>query len=120
MIISERRKNADFWVNKMKNNEFFHIQNENGKSSWFGFSLILKDKINIERKDVVKKLIEYGFECRPIVAGNFAKNPVIKYFNYSIEGDLYNSNFIDKNGLFIGNHHYPINDAINELALLKF
>ena len=46
-----------------------------------------------------------GFECRPIVAGNFAKNEVTKYFDSEISEDLENADYIDKNGLFIGNHH---------------
>ena len=37
--------------------------------------------------------------------GNFAKNEVIKYFDCEIFGDLVNADYLDKNGLFIGNHH---------------
>ena len=48
--------------------------------------------------------------------GNFAKNEVIKYFDCEIFGDLVNADYLDKNGLFIGNHHYPINEAINLIA----
>ena len=53
-----------------------------------------------------------------IVTGNFAKNEVVKYFEYEIFGDLNNANHIDQNGLFIGNHHYPMDDAIERLNSL--
>jgi CDP-6-deoxy-D-xylo-4-hexulose-3-dehydrase len=50
------------------------------------------------------------------VAGNFAKNEVIRWFDYEIHGSLKNAADIDKNGLFIGNHHYPLD---KEFALLQ-
>jgi CDP-6-deoxy-D-xylo-4-hexulose-3-dehydrase len=61
------------------------------------------------------KLNALGFEVRPIVAGNFAKNEVVKYFNSEVSGDLTNAEHIDGNGLFVGNHHYSIQDAIKSL-----
>jgi CDP-6-deoxy-D-xylo-4-hexulose-3-dehydrase len=51
-----------------------------------------------------------------IVAGNFVKNKVIDYFDYEVHGELKNADYIDRNGLFIGNHHYPITEALDELA----
>ncbi|MNN81583.1 hypothetical protein D3C81_1984230 [compost metagenome] len=53
---------------------------------------------------------------RPIVAGNFAKNEVLKWFDYSIYGSLANAEEIDVAGCFIGNHHYPLD---SELKLLE-
>ena len=52
------------------------------------------------------------------MAGNFANNPVLRYFDYEIYGDLVNASLVDKNGLFVGNHHYPIADAIDALSKL--
>ena len=55
-----------------------------------------------------------GFECRPIVAGNFTKNDVVKYFDTEIDDDFVNANLIDTHGLFIGNHHgYEKSDKFN-------
>lgn len=59
-----------------------------------------------------------GIECRPIVAGNFAKNEVMKYFDYEIHGELSNAELIDKNGLFVGNHQVDIQEQINYLLSL--
>lgn len=42
----------------------------------------------------------------------------MKYFDYSIHGDLKNADYIDTQGLFVGNHHYPILDAIDALEQL--
>jgi len=118
MLIAERRKNAVLLQAALKDHPTIMIQEEIGASSWFGFSLVIKPGANITRAQMLIKLNSLGFEVRPIVAGNFAKNEVIKYFNYEIFGNLTNAEYIDENGLFIGNHHYPIGDAINALSSL--
>ena len=92
------------------------IQQEIGESSWFGFSLILRKEFANQRELVANELKTLGFECRPIVAGNFVKNKVIDYFSYEVHGELKNADYIDRNGLFIGNQHSPITEAIDQLA----
>lgn len=117
-LINGRRKNGAMFQKKLSNNSKFLIQREIGESSWFGFSLVLRKEANILRDDLVRDLTDLGFECRPIVGGNFAKNEVMKFFDYSIYGDLKNADYIDQNGLFVGNHHYDIEDAIDILGSL--
>ena len=115
-IIKERRKNGALFKSKMAEYPKFIIQQEIGESSWFGFSLILRKEFENQREFVANQLKNLGFECRPIVAGNFVKNKVIDYFDYEVHGELKNADYIDRNGLFIGNHHYPITEALEELA----
>jgi CDP-6-deoxy-D-xylo-4-hexulose-3-dehydrase len=115
MLISERRKNAALLQASMKDHPRVLIQKEIGASSWFGFSLVIRPGVSLTRDELLVKLNSMGFEVRPIVAGNFAKNEVVKYFNCEISGELTNAEHIDRNGLFVGNHHYPIEDAINSL-----
>jgi len=52
-------------------------------------------------------------ESRPIVAGDFTKNPVISYLDHSICGNLENSEIIDKSGFFIGNDHRDLSNELN-------
>ena len=118
MIISERRKNAKLFVETLSNHPDLLIQKEVGMSSWFGFSIIIRPGSSLIRKELVNKLNHLGFEIRPIVTGNFLKNEVIKFFDYEVSGNLKNAEYLDKNGLFIGNHHYPILEAINALENL--
>lgn len=115
-LIEGRRKNGALVQEKLANNPKFMIQREIGRSSWFGFSLVLRSDANIQRADFVRELTDLGFECRPIVGGNFAKNEVMKHFDYSIHGELKNADYIDQNGLFVGNHHYPIDEAVEALT----
>jgi CDP-6-deoxy-D-xylo-4-hexulose-3-dehydrase len=77
---------------------------------------VIRPESKLTRKALVEKLNELGFECRPIVAGNFAKNEVVKYFDSEIHGVLKNAEHIDQNGLFIGNHHYSIPEAFTILV----
>ncbi|THK43296.1 DegT/DnrJ/EryC1/StrS family aminotransferase [Methylophaga sp. SB9B] len=116
MLIDERRKNGKLLQAAMANHPDLIIQKEIGESSWFGFSLVIRPNSKLTRKALVAKLNELGFECRPIVAGNFAKNEVVKYFNSEVHGTLKNAEHIDQNGLFVGNHHYPIPEAFHVLA----
>ncbi|MEO0771596.1 MAG: DegT/DnrJ/EryC1/StrS family aminotransferase [Pseudomonadota bacterium] len=118
-LIEGRRENARVVVERLSNHPLFTLQEEIGKSSWFGFSLLLRPDVGISRKDLVAKLGEMGFECRPIVAGNFTKNPVMQHIPHTVHGTLPNAEYIDQNGLFIGNHHYPIPEAAEVLADLR-
>lgn len=118
-IIAERRNNGKILQNVMVEHPDLMIQQEIGQSSWFGFSLVIRPGRELKRDQLVAMLNDVGFECRPIVAGNFAKNEVVKYFDAEIHGSLDNASHIDQNGLFVGNHHYSICDAISELALIN-
>lgn len=119
-LIEERRRNGALWVERMSGHPHLLIQQEVGQSSWFGFSLVIRRQSHLARSTLLEALRELGFECRPIVAGNFAKNPVVKYFDHEVVGALENANRIDTHGLFVGNHHYPIPDAIDAIASLEF
>jgi CDP-6-deoxy-D-xylo-4-hexulose-3-dehydrase len=114
-MVEERRKNGRLLQQAMSGHPDVLIQQEIGASSWFGFSLVIRRGSGLTRKALVARLHELGFECRPIVAGNFAKNEVVKYFDSEVHGVLENADYIDNNGLFVGNHHFPIADAIEAL-----
>lgn len=115
-FIDQRRKNAEYFFKLFSEHPLLHIQKEIGSSSWFGFSLIVKEKSLISRSDILGMLVENGIECRPIVTGNFLKNvEVLKYFDYEISGTLENSDYIDKHGFFVGNHHVCIKNELDYL-----
>jgi CDP-6-deoxy-D-xylo-4-hexulose-3-dehydrase len=117
MIVNERRANAEIFREVMAEFPALTIQKEIGESSWFGFSMVLDDSAGIDRKALVERLVANGIECRPIVAGNFAKNEVVKkYMPHDIHGTLTNAEYIDRNGLFIGNHHYPLSQQFRFLT----
>lgn len=114
-FIENRRKNAEFFVELFKDHKDFIIQKEISKSSWFGFSLIIKPESDLNRKDLVNKLYDKGIECRPIVTGDFTQNEVMKYFDYEIHGELKNAKYLHENGLFVGNQQVLIKEEIQYL-----
>lgn len=116
-FIKTRRKNAQLFQSLFADHPFIDIQQETGSSSWFGFSLILKENAPYNRAELVKLLTKNGIECRPIVTGNFLKNKeVLEYFDYEVSGTLETAEYLDEFGLFVGNHQ---NDIEKELELLR-
>lgn len=117
-FIKERQENGRTFQRAMNDHPELMIQREIGESSWFGFSLVIRPTSALTRPVLVKRLNELGFECRPIVAGNFAKNEVVKYFDSEVFGTLKNADYIDQAGLFVGNHHYSIDEGIQLLSTI--
>jgi len=87
-FVDVRRENAALFQELFGNHPDFYIQKEIGKSSWFGFSFVLKPESKVNRLKLIEHLTNAGVECRPIVAGNFAKNEALKWFDYEIHGQL--------------------------------
>ena len=114
-FIENRRKNAELFVKLFENHPDFMIQKEISKSSWFGFSLIIKPESNLKRKDVLDKLVNANIECRPIVTGDFTQNEVMRFFDYEIHKELKNAKYLHLNGLFVGNQQVLIESEINHL-----
>lgn len=117
-FIETRRRNAEVFVELFKNDQDLIIQKEIGESSWFGFSFVVRDTSKVNRLQLIDYLTEAGVECRPIVTGNFAKNDVVKWFDYEISGELKNADRIDKFGFFVGNHQVDMTEQIKKLRKL--
>ena len=115
-FVEQRRENAKYFFEKMSEFGDLIFQQEIGKSSWFGYSILTKPDSHITRDDLVSHLIQNDIDCRPIVSGNFVKNPVMKYIEYEVYGDLRNAEYIDEHGFFVGNHHIEMTEHIDYLA----
>lgn len=103
-MLENRRTNAKYFKERMKEFSEIRLQKEVGQSSWFGFSMVLTGGLAGKRAELVKTLTEAHIECRPIVAGNFTRNAIIKYMDYRIPEELVNADEVHDQGLFIGNH----------------
>jgi CDP-6-deoxy-D-xylo-4-hexulose-3-dehydrase len=115
-FISVRRTNAKLFSNLMSEFADIETQTEMGESSWFGFSMVLMGRLSGKRQALIERLTAYGIESRPVVAGNFTRNPVISHLPHTIHGDLSAADELHENGLFVGNHHYDLSE---EFILLK-
>lgn len=115
-FIDARRTNAAYFLDQTKSFSSVSTQVENGSSSWFGFSLVLKDKYLGKRAKLLEILESAEIESRPIVTGNFTRNPVIKHLSHAPLEKYPSADLIHDNGLFVGNHHYDLKDKIDLLC----
>ena len=85
----------------------YQIEPVGGYSSSFGCALFSEDVESI-KKDFEAKGIDY----RPIMTGDFTKSPSIKYYDHLVCGNLPNTKWVEEHGIFVGNHHTPIDWSI--------
>lgn len=109
-----RRMNADFFKLEFDKLQGVTTQRSHGESSWFAFALLFESKS--VRDFIALKLRNSGIECRPIVTGNFTRQPVLDYLDHEIIGDLPVSNRIHDTGLYVGNHPRDLRSEIKQMA----
>ena len=115
-----RKNNSKVFQNLFDNKNWCKIQKEekDSISSWYGFNIILSGELKNKRKLIVNKLVKNNIEVRPTMTGNFLKNPVMKFLNYSAKGKFYKSENIEKNGFFVGNYPKDLSKELNFLYKL--
>ena len=74
--------------------------NNHVNASWFGIPILLSKKIN--RNKFLKKIEKLGVETRPIISGNFLKQPSIKKYKLNKKSNFKNSDIVNNHGFFIG------------------
>ena len=114
-MIAIRRKNAEVFVSLFSKDDRFIIQKENGKSSWFSFTIVLNPKYAIDRSSVMEAMRTAEIEFRIITGGCFLRHDVIKYFNYETVGEIVNANIAHDRGFFVGNYPRDIKPQIKNL-----
>jgi CDP-6-deoxy-D-xylo-4-hexulose-3-dehydrase len=113
-----RRKNAEkFKTIIEKYPSYLILQNcfEN-ESSWFGFSMILTGTAIGKRAVLIDIFNKLNIEYRPIVAGNFTRQSVIKLLKHEQLTNYPAADQVHDNGIFVGNDS---RDLIEELKLLE-
>jgi len=115
-LVQGRRENAAYFQERFADIDAVRIQRETGQSSWFGFSMILEGPLSGRRADVVRAFTEAGIESRPIVAGNFTRNPVMAHLDALVPEALPAADRVHTDGLFVGNHHYPVHGGLDLVA----
>jgi CDP-6-deoxy-D-xylo-4-hexulose-3-dehydrase len=117
-LVQGRRANAGIFQDLMSDIPDIRTQSvaAEADSSWFGFSIVLQGSLSGRRNELTRMFGERGIECRPIVAGNFARNPVMKHIDAVISEPLTAADEIHVDGLFVGNHHYAVGPQLETLA----
>jgi CDP-6-deoxy-D-xylo-4-hexulose-3-dehydrase len=99
-----RRRNARTLIAALSDIDEIELvaEQEGGRSTWFGFPVILKDAAT--RQALSHHLEQRRIETRPIVAGNLAVQPAFRDSPHRTVGSLANATAIGQCGLFVGNH----------------
>lgn len=114
-LIQERQRNKFRFDELLGPMEGFRFQKEVGESSWFGFSIILEGSNSGRRAELVNRLTLAGIDSRPIVAGDFTQNPVLKHLKHAPLEPYPNARKIHDDGLFVGNHHFDLTSSLTAL-----
>ena len=108
-MINTRSRNRKKIINKLKSSKNWKDQftffNADKKvtPSWFGMPLLLNKRLKNKKKSFLKFLNKSGIETRPILTGNFLKQPCSKLYSFQSKNNSYkNTDLVDKLGFFIG------------------
>ena len=106
-FVETRRANAQAWTADLaKWGDFFSMQEEtgDGRSSCFGFSIVLKPAARFSVTEIRAYLGRAGIETRPIICGNIARQPGMQLYPHRVVGDLRHANNIMDRAFSFGNH----------------
>ncbi len=107
-FVARRRETARRVRERFSDLSGLRLQREVGESSWFGFALTLTEEARASRDTVVARLAAAGVESRPVVAGNFTRQPVMAHLRHEPPGALPNADDIHERSFYIGNN--PMDD----------
>lgn len=98
-----RNKLKKYFNNKKNLKENIKIvdASKHVKPSWFGISLIIKNK-KINKFKFIRELEKKGIETRPIISGNFVRQPAIKLYKIKYNSNFENTDNVYNSGFFIG------------------
>lgn len=104
-FLEMRKNNANLLISLLSNNKIIKLQKQESGGSWMAFAFVIIDS-NVNRSELISKLEKAGFETRPVVTGNFLKQPVISKIENTIEatGDFKNADVIHERGFMMANH----------------
>jgi CDP-6-deoxy-D-xylo-4-hexulose-3-dehydrase len=114
-MVEIRRRNAAVFANLFEHDDRFLIQHENGRSSWFSFTLVLNPQLNLDRARIMDALRTADIGFRMITGGCFLRHEAIKYFDYETVGEIVNANIAHDRGFFVGNHPRDLTAEIHRL-----
>lgn len=114
-IVNRRRSAHEAYYRALKDIPYLRFQKENGRSSCFGFNMIL-EHAPFTAGEFRRHLEAHGVETRPIICGNMARQPVMKKYPHRVVGDLFNATEVMLNGLSIGCHQEITENEVDFIA----
>lgn len=107
-LINIRSLNRAKIVKNFRKNELlktkldFYYENKNVSPSWFGLCIKLLSNKKNYKNIIINKLKKNGIETRPIISGNFTRQPAAKKYALSLNQKFPNTDSVYENSFFIG------------------
>jgi len=106
-FVAKRRQNHDYLKQqflKLGLEEFFILPKATPKSepSWFGFMLVIRPELRLNRRQLVRSLEEKGIGTRLLFAGNLTRQPAFAGVTYRVAAPLENSDILMRNAFWLG------------------
>ena len=104
ITLRKKKQEQKITIDKRWDNQVSFVEeNNNVKPSWFGLSMLLNEKFKYNKKLILNRLDKFGIENRPIISGNFLKQPALRKYNLSQKSKNFpNANYVHEYGLFVG------------------
>lgn len=106
---SSRIYNHDMLVNKIlkdtRNKNIFSspVAMKNSNPAWFALTFVFSEEYGHHYKNFLNYLTDNKVENRPVVTGNFARQPIFKFMGIEVEPSSYEgAEVLHKRGFFIG------------------
>ncbi len=81
--------------------------------AWFGFPCLLDPGAGADHRAYLAYLTARGVENRPIISGNFARQPAVRLLGLDADPAAYpGAEHVHRHGFFIGLHTEPLGDAV--------
>jgi len=118
-FIQRRRENANFLRGFLLGNSSFQVQEQSETGSWMAFGITSRTT-KFSRADIVLQLESAGIETRPIVTGNFLRQPVIKQIQglIDVKGDYSGANYVHDNGIMFANHGRNLKNELGAVSAI--
>jgi CDP-4-dehydro-6-deoxyglucose reductase, E1 len=108
-IISKRNENFLRYLNNLK--DFTWTPKIEGNHFISNFCMPI---IDVNKKEIIKGLMENNIECRPLICGSMGTQPF--YTEVYGKNIKQNTSLIDKNGLYVPNHPHLTLDEIDRIS----
>jgi len=106
-VIDQKRALAAFYRKQLAEHEGllrFQKELKSHRNVYLGFSMVVSPKARFTKKEFADHLEGAGIETRPIIAGNMAEHPAMRFLKFRKVGALGRARHIMRRGLYVGVH----------------
>lgn len=116
-IFKQRQRNVKYLNEKLsKYSELLQLPIYSDNISYMAYPIVIKDSSVISRKELRKRLEDYGVENRPLFGCIPTQQPAYSFLKERYKDRLPNAEYAGKNGFYIGCHQYLTQDDLDYIA----